>query len=372
MSFEPTIPLFKVSMAPRAVLLPKLEEVLYSGFLAEGEEVYAFEREFAAAIDHPHLIAVSSGSAALRLALSAAGVGPGDEVISTAVTAEPTNIIIHHSGATIVWADCDPGSGLIDPDSVKQKISPRTKAVVAVDYAGTPVALDALNQVTSQHGIPLIEDAAQAFGARYHDQSIGRHADFVVFSFQAIKRLTSGDGGALAFKDPAHLERLRRLRWFGMDRLLPRGDQWIDEAGFKYTMNNITAALARVQLMHIDGDLKRQIDNGLWFDEALRDIDGVDGMVIPKHARSSYWLYTVLLKNQGVRDDLQARLARANIGSGDAHRRNDLHPVFAASRAGLPGVDEFYDRMLHIPCGWWVGEAERHRILSELAKASDS
>jgi perosamine synthetase len=367
-----TIPLFKVSMAPREVLMPKLEEVLYSGFLAEGEEVHAFEAEFARAIDHPHLLAMSSGSAALRLALVAAGVGPGDEVISTPVTAEPTNVVIHHSGATIVWADCDPQSGLIDPDSVKEKISPRTKAVVAVDYAGTPVALDALNAVTSAYGVSLIEDAAQAFGACYHDQSIGRHADFVVFSFQAIKRLTSGDGGALAFKDPRHLERLRRLRWFGMDRLLPRDDQWIDEAGFKYTMNNITAAMARIQLMHIAGDLERQIDNGDWFDAALDRIDGIDGIAIPRHARSSYWLYTVLLKDQRARDKLRDSLLRANIACGPAHRRNDLHPIFAASQVDLPGVEAFHDRMLHIPSGWWVGDAERHRILSVLEEAGRS
>lgn len=348
--------------------MPALERVLYSGFLAEGDDSRAFEDAFSRAINNPNVLAVSSGSAALHLALAAAHVTSDSEVISTPVTAEPTNVVIRQTGARIVWADCDPQSGLIDPASVERKITPRTKAVVAVDYAGTPVDLDALTKITTEHGIALIEDAAQAFGARYHDAPLGGQADFTVFSFQAIKRLTCGDGGALAFKNPDQLERIRRLRWFGMDRTLSRADQWIEEVGFKYTMNNITAALARVQLENIGDHLERQIENGTIFDEALANMRNVEPIRIPPNASSSYWLYTALAEDRDRRDDFLTRFDQAGIAAGSVHRRNDLHPIFTESRAPLPGVDAFYERMFHLPCGWWVGELERSQILSVLAE----
>ena len=140
--------------------MPALERVLYSGFLAEGDDSRAFEDAFSRAINNPNVLAVSSGSAALHLALAAAHVTSDSEVISTPVTAEPTNVVIRQTGARIVWADCDPQSGLIDPASVERKITPRTKAVVAVDYAGTPVDLDALTKITTEHGIALIEETS--------------------------------------------------------------------------------------------------------------------------------------------------------------------------------------------------------------------
>jgi perosamine synthetase len=349
-------------------VLPRIERALYSGFLAEGDEVYAFEREFAEVIQNPHLIAVSSGSAALHLALLASGVGPGDEVVSTPVTAEPTNVVIKQTGAKIVWADSDPYSGLMDPESVVRCIGPATKAIVAVDYAGTPAPLATLQKIANGKGITLIEDAAQAFGAEYQGKPVGSHADFVIFSFQAIKSLTSGDGGVLAFTDSRHLERLRRLRWFGMDRTLPRATQKIDEVGYKYTMNNITAALARAQLEHVEEPLRRHMENAQIFDEALVAVDAISPIKLPVDSRSSYWLYTLFLNGAKERDVLSKALTSANIASGQVHRRNDLHPIFAESRTILPGVDAFYERMLHIPCGWWVGPEERERILTVIAR----
>ncbi|MFH1044635.1 MAG: aminotransferase class I/II-fold pyridoxal phosphate-dependent enzyme, partial [Pseudomonadota bacterium] len=352
------IPLFKVFMAPEAALLPRLREVLYSGQISEGPPVVEFEQRFGAFVGQPNMLSFYSGTAALHVALLLAGAGPGDEVISSAMTAEPTNLAILHAGARVVWGDVDPRNGNLAAAAIEAKITPRTRAILVVHYGGIPASLAAIRAIAERHGIAVIEDAAHALGARYAGLPIGSHSEYAVYSLQAIKHLTTVDGGMLACRNPADLPRGRRLRWFGIDRAAPRTEVDVAEAGYKYHMNNVNATIGLVQLEYIRPVIARHIANGQYFDAALRGIPGIELCARDAAAEPSYWFYTVLAER---RDELARRLTELGIGNSLVHQRNDRHSVFAASRCELPGLDRFYDAMLHIPCGWWVGDAERER-----------
>jgi perosamine synthetase len=353
------VPLFRVHMPPREVLLPRLEGVLYSGQVGDGDAVRQFEDEFGKFIGNPRALALSSGTAALHTALLLAGAGPGDEVISTAMTAEPTNMAILHTGARPVWADVDPLSGNIAPQSLVDKITPRTKAVMVVHYAGIPVRLREISEIAARHGLPLVEDAAHALGARYDGANIGTHSDYVVFSFQAIKHMTTGDGGMLLCRREEDLPRARRIRWFGIDRTQPRTTVDVCEVGYKYNTNNVVAAIGLAQLQLIQPAIQRHMANGAFYDRALANVPGLRVCEFESVATPAYWIYTVLAER---RDDLARRLTECGIECSQVHRRNDLHPVFGDSRCELPGLDEYYRRMLHIPCGWWVTDEQRQYI----------
>jgi dTDP-4-amino-4,6-dideoxygalactose transaminase len=359
------IPLFKVHVPPRERLMPQLEQVLYSGQIGDGDVVKRFEAAFGAFIGNPNALAISSGTAALHTALLLAGAGPGTEVVSTPMTAEPTNMAVLHTGARLVWADVDPRSGNMSPESVADVITPRTKAIVVVHYAGVPVRLREIAAIAARHGVPVIEDAAHALGASYDGRRIGNHSDFVIFSFQAIKHMTTADGGMLVCRREEDLPAGRRIRWFGIDREKPRTTVDVTHVGYKYNLNNVTAAMGLAQLDAIEPVIQRHMDNGAFYDRALSGIDGVDVCQFDAGAVPAHWLYTVLADR---RDDLARWLDEGGVDCSQVHRRNDWHSVFAASRRELPGLDEYYRRMLHVPCGWWVSDEDRAFIADRIRR----
>ena len=358
-----TIPLFKVHMPPRDMLLPRLEAVLYSGLIGDGDVVTEFETEFGRFIGNPNALALSSGTAALHTALLLADVGPGDEVISTPMTAEPTNQAVLQTGASLVWADVDPASGNMSPDSLREKITSRTKVIVVVHYAGVPVRLREIADIAAAHGVPIVEDAAHALGAWYDGVPVGNHSEYVIFSFQAIKHMTTGDGGMLVCRREEDLPRARRIRWFGIDRTQPRISVDVHEVGYKYNTNNVTATIGLAQLEVIQTAIDRHMENGAFYEGSLADVPGLRVCSYDAAAKPSHWLYTVLADR---RDDLARWLTERGVHCSQVHRRNDLHPVFGASRCELPGLDEYYGRMLHIPCGWWVSDEERKYIVDSI------
>jgi len=356
---HPFIPLFKVYLPPEEILMPRLRDVLYSGQISEGEQVYEFENKFSSYVGLPNILSFYSGTAALHTALILAGVQPGDEVISTPMTAEPTNMAILHAGGKIVWADVDPRNGNISPDSIADSITQKTRAIMVVHYGGIPAAMNHIREIANTNGIPVIEDAAHVLGACYGKEPIGMNSEYTMFSLQAIKHMTTVDGGMLACKNPADLPRGRKIRWFGIDRQASRTEVDVKEVGYKYHMNNVNATIGLVQLEHINPVVERHIANGRYFDTALQEVSGIELCTWDEEAEPSYWFYTVLAER---RDDLSRYLTEHGIGNSQAHKRNDLHSVFSASRCVLPGVDSFYSRMLHIPCGWWVADEDRERI----------
>jgi dTDP-4-amino-4,6-dideoxygalactose transaminase len=357
------IPLFKVFLAPEGELMPRLRDVLYSGQISEGAPVYEFERKFSAFVGLPNILSFYSGTAALHAALILAGVKAGDEVISTPMTAEPTNMAIRHAGGEIVWADVDPANGNLTAAAISEQITPRTRAIMVVHYGGIPAPMDGIREIAGRAGVPVVEDAAHALGARYGNLPIGALSEYAMFSLQAIKHMTTIDGGMLACKDPGDLPRGRTLRWFGIDRQASRTEVDVRSVGYKYHMNNVNATIGLVQLDHVASVIERHIVNGRFFDAALRGIPGLDLCRWDENAQPSYWFYTVLAER---REDLSRYLTEHGIGNSHVHKRNDMHSVFASSRRELPGLDSFYSRMLHIPCGWWVSDEDREYIANTI------
>lgn len=359
------IPLVKPFMAPRQELMPELENILYSGYIAEGEPVYQFEAKFRDFLGNQMMLALHSGTDALHLALILAGVKSGDEVISTAMTAEPTNTSIAMIGAKVVWGDVDPVTGLLSPDSVRSLITPKTKAIVLVHYAGMVCDIMQFQQISRQSGIPLIEDAAHALGSRFDDKYIGNHSPYTIFSLQAIKHMTTVDGGFLAVRSDADFTRARKLRWFGLDKTRPRLENDITEAGYKYAMNNVNATIGLVQMKYLAQILDRHISNGKYYDKSLQEIPGIDLVPYYPKTEPSYWLYTMLVER---RNDFIRAMGDRGISASPLHLRNDRHSIFKHAKRDLPGLNYFYERFVHIPCGWWVEEEERETIVSAIKK----
>ena len=357
------IPLVKTNIADREQMMPAIEQVLYSGYVASGQAVKDFEQELREYIGNPYVLALNSGTAALHIALSILNVGEGDEVISTPMTAEPTNTTIAITGAKVVWADVDPATGLLSPESIREKITKRTKAIMLVHYAGMVCDMDAINKISEEFNIPVIEDAAHAFGSKYNGKMIGCNSRFTCYSFQAIKQLTTVDGGAIAFTNPEDMAEAMRLRWFGLDRTVSRMENDIKRAGYKYEMNNVTATIGSVQLKNYPTILDRYISNGKYYDKELANVSGVTLVPYYNNTEPSYWLYTMKVER---RDDFIKMMAEHGITASPLHHRSDTHSVYNESCCDLPNMDKFYSEFVHIPCGWWVTDEDRKMIVTAI------
>ena len=365
------IPLFKVFM-PESVLEP-LREVLLSGYIGEGPRVEEFEHQLGSWFGNNNVLAVNNGTAALQLALRLSNVGYGDEVISTAMTCSATNEPILAMGAKIVWADIDPWTANIDPKDVAKKITPKTKAIMCVHWGGYPCELEELNAIASKHGIKLIEDACHAFGSTYHDKPIGSHSDFACFSFQAIKHMTTVDGGALACKSQADCDRGRLLRWYGINRKSKRSDLRceadISEYGYKFHMNDVTAAIGIEQLKYVAETIEKHCANAQQYNKAFKDLQVVKPLKYKKDRKSAYWLYTVRVKNSL---NFMEYMKKAGITVSQVHVRNDMHTMFKDFRTKLPAVEEFTSEQVSIPVGWWLKDEDLAKIINTVVKYDSS
>lgn len=359
------IPLVKVRMPPAEILMPELQAILYGGIINEGEQVYAFEKAFADHFGLPEVLGFSSGTGALHVALLCCGVEPSDEVITTAMTAEPTNTAILQAGGIPVFADVDAATGNLLPEDVERCIGPKTRVILVVHYAGYPAELEELRAIADRHGIALIEDCAHALGARFGDKPVGTFGDAAIFSFQAIKQLTTIDGGALVVRDPGMREQARKLRWFGMVKGVPRTELDIETAGFKYNMTNVAGLIGLRQLDTIEDALDLHRETGRFYDQELAGIPGLAPARVPAESEPTYWLYTLLADDSAA---VEARLGEIGVAASKLHRPNDRHSVFAPFRRPLPGLGAFYDRLVHIPCGWWVSATQRQAIVDQLKK----
>ena len=366
---HPQIPLLKVFMADS--VKDAVVRVLYSGYIGEGEEVVEFERALGEQLGTPNVLTVNAATSALHLAYHMTIDGAADaEIISTPITCSATNTPIVNNGARIVWADVDPLSGSIDPAEIEALITPRTRAIVMVHWGGNPCDIARILKIAGRYGIKVIEDAAHAFGSTYAGLPVGRHSDFVAFSFQAIKHVTSVDGGCLVCRDPADYARGKLLRWYGIDRESRepsdmRCELDIAEAGYKFHMNNVAAAIGRENLKHLPRIVTRHRDNARFYNAAFRT--GRTVRVAPDNpdGTSAAWLYTIHLDN---RDEVMRQLLEARIGASKVHARNDKHSAFAPFTRALPNARSFDRAHLCIPVGWWVTEADRERVAEAVVR----
>jgi perosamine synthetase len=362
------IPLYKVHM-PQSVG-EAVTSVLLSGTVTEGPKAKEFEAGFQAFIGNEYTALTNSGTAAITLALRLAEVGFGDEVITSPMTCLAGTEPILTCGAIPVWCDVDPNTGNIDASKIEERITPKTKAVLFVDWAGTPAELEAINQIAHKHGLKTIEDAAHSLGAEFSGVKVGNICDYTCFSFQAIKHLTTVDGGALACKTKDDYDRATLLRWFGCKRghnqSLVRWEGDVLEPGYKMHMNDLNATIGLEQLKYIDAVLASHKRNGLYYASELNGCSGIELCSIPNHIASSFWIFTIKLENSKHRESVSEKLTKAGIGNNITHTRNDYYKLFEPYKCVLPGLDAFSDRMLNIPCGWWVSEADAEYIAKKL------
>lgn len=242
---------------------------------------------------------------------------------------------------------------------------------MCVSWAGTPCDLDALDSLARRHGIPLIHDAAHAFGATWRSRPISDFADYTCYSFQAIKHLSCGDGGAIICRDREKYLTARKLKWFGYDRDAHkdekgewRGQRWdadieAGEVGYKFHMNNVAAAIGLSQMSHIEHILDAHRRNAVVYNDAFRNSRTIRPLAVPDEAVSSFWVYTALVSDDRVdRDRLLENLNAEGIAAGQVHLPNDIYSAFKDSQVSLPGVRRFADRQISLPCGWWLSESD--------------
>ena len=364
------IPLFKVFIPKDAE--QKLKNTLSSGFLAEGKKVQIFAKKISKYIKNPNVVLTNSCTMAITMAYKIAGVGPNTEVITTPLTCIAGNIPILSLGAKPVWADVCKKTGMVTAESIKPLINKKTRAIYVLHKEGSPANLDEIYALKKYNKkIRIIEDAAHAFGAEKNKKKIGSFGDFICFSFQAIKHITTGDGGALVCGNREDYFKAKKLKWFGIDRDNREGrDVWnedIPEWGFKGNMNDIAASIGVSQMNHIDWILNKFHQNGRRYDEAFKKIKGVQTLERDPKDFQTYWGYTILVKN---RVKLKKVLNKFNIESGQIHTRNDKYSMFnSKKKSDLPNTDWFDKSEIAIPCGWWVSKEAQNYIIEKVKEA---
>ncbi len=344
--------------------IQQVVEALRSGWITTGPKVAEFERRFGDYVGSPHALALNSCTAALHLALLGAGVGNGDEVITTPLTFCATVNTIIHTGAKPVLADVEPETLCLSPQAVKAKITPRTKAILPVHYAGCPADMAAFKALADEHGLALIEDAAHAIGTMSGGRPVGGIGDFTCFSFYATKNLTTGEGGMLTARDGAALDRLKQLSLHGMSRdawkrYTAAGSWWylVEAAGFKYNLTDLAAGLGLAQLERFDEMQRIREQYVRRYHEAF----GAAGFELPPDStrpgdRHSWHLYVLRLDPDRIlldRGDFISALKEAGVGTSVHFIPIHLHPFYQQELGVRPGdfpvTERAYDRMVSMP-----------------------
>ena len=383
MNLENPIPLFKVFMSEKAS--NTVSDVLSSGYVTQGPEVEKFEDVLKEFFDNDRVVTTNSATSALHLIfhmLKEYGLGenkikidePEDHVLTTPLTCTATNWPIISNNINLKWVDVNPENCNMDLSDLENKLNQNTKAVVVVHWGGYPVDLERLKEIQinfeKKYGFKfvIIEDCAHAFGAKTEGQKIGNTGNISTFSFQAIKHLTSVDGGCVNFNCDEDVERAKLLRWYGIDRNENRKDfrceSDILNVGFKFHMNDVNAYIGRMNYEPVSNELlQKHIENGHYYNQNLKDIKDLELMNYSDNLDIPFWIYTIKVKN---RDKFMKHMESKNIIVSRVHERNDKHTATKAYQTNLPLLESFIDEMVCIPVGWWVGENERKYILDSI------
>lgn len=356
---EPRIRLAKPDFGEEEVAA--VRKVLSSGTLTNGPENTGFEREFAARHDAEHGVTFASGTSALAAMLLAEDIGPGDEVIVPSMTFISTATSVRHVGATPVFADIDPRSFNLDPADIPRLVTPRTRAVLTVHYAGQPGDMDGLRAICARYGLLLLEDAAQAAGAGYRGIPVGTFGKSAMFSFTPTKNITTGEGGMVLTNDVRTAEKLRLLRNHGQQQLYKH-----TVLGYNWRLTEMQAALGRVQLRKLDAILERKRANVAWMNRRLDSVPGITPPFQKPHSTSAHMLYTCLVDEgrDAVRDFLLRRGIEARVYFPPAHTQ----PIFGRVGGCLPRTEEVARRMLSLPMHSQLTPAELSYIADTVAK----
>lgn len=337
-------------------------DILRSDWLTTGPAVEAFEQAFADYTGAGCAVAVSNGTAALHLAVQAADIGPGDEVVVTPLTFAASVNCVLYAGAVPVFADVDPGTLVIDPDSVKQKITDRTKAIIAVDYAGQPCDYDALRNLADTYRLVLIDDASHSPGALYNGRSVGTLADLNTFSFHPVKHMTTGEGGMITTDNPHYAEKMRVARNHGITTdHRQRAQQGsfhyeMTTLGFNYRITDFQCALGISQLRAMPGQLERRQEIAAHYDRLFADLPFITPLAVRPGVKHAYHLYVVRLDCELLgmnRAEVFTALRAENIGVNVHYIPVHFHPYYRRTLGtgeGLcPVAEKAYESILTLP-----------------------
>lgn len=368
------IPLFKVKMAEG--LEKPLMDVLYSGYIGQGKKVEEFEKllnEYFFPLKH--ILTVNSATSGLHLLLHMTYPGlslSGTEVLASPLTCTASNFPILANNMKIKWVDVDQSCN-IDLNDLERKLSPTTKIILLVHWGGNPIDLHRVEEIRkkcfSMYGFKpkVIQDNAHAIASLYDDLPLCHYYDSV-YSFQAIKHFTTGDGGCVTFKKKTDYKRAKLLRWYGLDRENKsdfRCEQNIQEWGYKFHMNDINATIGIHNFPFINDTVRKHIDNSNYYDNELENISGVSIIKKTPHTISSQWIYTMHVER---RKDFIKYMKENGVDVSQVHKRNDNHPCMHDYKVPLPTLDSVEKTMICIPNGWWVTKENREYIVNLIKK----
>ena len=388
------IELFKVFMADTAA--EEVSKVLNSGYIGQGPKVEEFETQLKTRFSYDYLQTVNTGTSALHLALHLLkkpstnpknyqgivhydsqwpGLKPDDEVLATAMTCTASNWPVLANGLKLKWVDIDPTTLNMDLDDLARKITSKTKVIMLVHWGGYPNDLDKIKRIQDKaqqiYGFrpAVIEDGAHSFGSEYKGKPIGTHGNLTMFSLQAIKHVTSVDGGLLLSPHKKLHDRGKLSRWYGIDRDGDRKDfrceANIEEWGYKFHMNDVCATVGIENMKHADDIISKHRANAAYYDENLQNVKGVNLLKREVGFKSAFWIYSLLVDD---RDSFYKHMDRCNIAVSQVHERNDKHSCVQEFVTQLPNLDKTIGKIVNIPVGWWVTKEQREYIVESIKK----
>lgn len=348
------IPLFKPYMAK----LPDIISLLNSGQLAYGKYGHEFESKLSDFIGTNNLIITNSFNMSVLVGLATLGIGIGDEVLLSPMACLASTQPLISAGIKVRWADIDPLTGTLSPDSVRKRITKNTKAIIHNHYCGFMGYIDEINEIGREYGIPVIDDCIEAFGGEYKGNKIGNvGTDVTVFSFTAVRIPNTIDGGAVVFKNRDLYNRSILVRDCGIDRSRFRDDIGeispncdITMIGYSATMSDVNAYIGIQQMKEIPEILKKQRKNAQYWDKYLNEKFKEIKFLKRNEINPNYWVYGLLSERK--RDTI-IKLRELGFYASGVHLNNNCYSIFG-EKTELPGVTEFHDKFVALPCGWWM------------------
>lgn len=385
MAQSKSLPLFKVFMSPD--VLEPLNKVIMSGFITQGPQVDKFEEALQNYFQNEHILTLNSATAGLTLGLRLLqnpdpedewpGFDPQvDTVLTPALTCFATTAAILASRCHIRWIDTDNTTANVSMEDIRSKLNANTKVIYIVHWGGYPVDLNRLKELQEEHykkygyRFRVVEDCAHAFGATYQGKKLGNHGNICVYSLQAIKHLTCGDGGVIILPNEKLYERCKLLRWYGIDRNKRnynrkdfRMENDIGEWGYKFHMNDISATIGLYNLPHIDGLLKKNRYNFQYLHQHLNNVDGLTLLENKQDRETAGWLFTVKVQRK---NNFVEKMKEHGIMTSQVHNRNDLNSCVSEFQEELVNLSRLEKEMICIPVGWWLGEDDLKYMVDKI------
>ena len=366
------IPVFKAKINKKEVL-KELEKIFDSGYIGLGPKTKEFEDKFAKYIGVKYVLALNSATAALHLANMVLGVNKGDEIIVPSMTFVSTALGPLYCGASPIFVDIDEKTLCIDPVEIEKKINKNTKAIIVVHYGGHACKMDEIVKIAKKYNLDIIEDAAHACGAKYKNKMLGSIGKIGCFSFHAVKNLPTGDGGMIVTNDKKIYEKLLKLRWVGIDKSTWARENnkkytWrysVDELGFKYHMNDITAVIgiAQLKVLNQHNMVRRKLSK--MYDKGFKNEKWIEVPVEKEYAFSSRHNYVIKVKK---RDELNKYLALKGISTGVHYEPVHHYRVFGSPKIDLPTTERVWKNILTLPLYVGMTEKDLNKIVAEVIK----